>query len=294
MRLVSERSICLKKFEYSETSQILTLLSRGEGLIRVIAKGAHRRTKAGASKFDGGIDLLECGQAVFTVDPNRELGTLTEWKLIDGRPGLRRQLRTLYLGLTAAEMVDSLINEHDPHPEIFDRLDQCLAALGTPRAEEHFLWFLLELLRGTGYLPELSRCVSCRRMIGDRENPGFAVNRGGVVCANCAASFPERLSLDGRLLRLAQSMLRLSELPTIAVADVAPVPPADSPDGPVLPPVPLPTPPPHVPRLPQLTRHQTDPLNRILSQHVEHTLGRRLRMGRYLLPRAQRANRAGV
>ena len=141
---------------------------------------------------------------------------------------------TLYLGLTAAEMVDSLINEHDP--ELFDRLDQCLAALGTPRAEEHFLWFLLELLRSTGYLPELSRCVSCRRMIGDRENPGFAVNRGGVVSANCTASFPERLSLDGRLLRLAQSMLRLSELPTIAVADVARFRPPIRPTGRFCPP----------------------------------------------------------
>jgi hypothetical protein len=36
-------------------------------------------------------------------------------------------------------------------------------------------------------------------------------------------------------------------------------------------------------RLPRLTRHQTDPINRLLAGHVEHTLGRRLRMSPYVL-----------
>jgi hypothetical protein len=36
-------------------------------------------------------------------------------------------------------------------------------------------------------------------------------------------------------------------------------------------------------RLPRLTRHQTDPINRLLAGHVQHTLGRRLRMAQYVL-----------
>ena len=38
-------------------------------------------------------------------------------------------------------------------------------------------------------------------------------------------------------------------------------------------------------RLPQLTRHQTDPLNRILAEHVQHTLGRRLHLAKFVLGR---------
>ena len=70
MSLVSDRCLCLRKTEYSETSQILTLLSRNHGLLRVIAKGAHRTTKAGASKFGGGIDLLDLAD----VEHAAELG----------------------------------------------------------------------------------------------------------------------------------------------------------------------------------------------------------------------------
>jgi hypothetical protein len=36
-------------------------------------------------------------------------------------------------------------------------------------------------------------------------------------------------------------------------------------------------------RLPRLTRYQTDPINRLFAAHVQHTLGRRLRMAQYVL-----------
>src|SRR3954451_8678540 len=139
MPLVSDRCFCLRKVEYSETSQILALFGRAHGLFRVIAKGAHRRTKAGASKFDGVRDLLELGDAVFTFDLAKDLNTLTEWKLCEVHLDLRRNLRGMYLALYAAELPSMLIEEHDPHPELFDRLQSTVDDLATPKAEESFL-----------------------------------------------------------------------------------------------------------------------------------------------------------
>src|SRR3954452_20872778 len=174
MALTRDRCICLRKFEYSETSQILTLLSREHGLLRVIAKGAHRVTKAGASKFGGGIDLLDVADAVFTHAPDRDLAPLTEWTLREGPLELHRDLRGMYLGLYAAELVGLLIEEHDPHAELFDRLEQTLIALATLRCEEAFLCFELDLLREAGYLVELSGCVCCNSPLGDREPAYFS------------------------------------------------------------------------------------------------------------------------
>jgi DNA repair protein RecO (recombination protein O) len=109
MPLVSDRCICLRKVEYSETSQILTLLAREHGITRVIAKGAHRKTKQGASKFGGVIDLLDLGEAVFSHAPDRDLAPLTEWSLQDGHLELRRSLRAVYLAQYAAELVSLVI-----------------------------------------------------------------------------------------------------------------------------------------------------------------------------------------
>jgi len=253
MPLAHDRCICLRKVEYSETSQILTLFGREHGLLRVIAKGAHRTTKQGASKFGGGIDLLDLGQAVFTLDLEKQLGTLTEWTLQDGHLGLRRNLRSLYLGQYAAELVSMLIEEHDPHPDLFDRLDQTLLDLQTPRSEETFLAFELDLLRETGYLAELSNCASCHALLGDRELAYFSPNRGGVVCRNCEGIVPDRMQIDARLLRMIQGILTLPRANGTAQ------------------------------RLPKLTRYQTDPINRMLADHVEHTLGRRMRLTPYVL-----------
>src|SRR5690349_21427480 len=167
MPLVRDRCICLRRTEYSETSQIVTLFSREHGIVRAIAKGAHRRTKAGASKFDGGVDLLDAGDAVFTHDPGRDLATLTEWSLREGRLGLRKTLRGMYLGMYAAELVGRLVEEHDPHPDLFDRLDATLSELESTRAEQAFLAFQLDLLRETGYLAELSSCAACVYPVAD-------------------------------------------------------------------------------------------------------------------------------
>jgi DNA repair protein RecO (recombination protein O) len=246
MALVQDRCICLRKVEYSETSQILTLFARKHGLLRVIAKGAHRKTKVGASKFGGGLDLLDLGDAVFSHAPDRELPPLTEWSLREGYLGLRGSLRAIYLGEYAAELIVNLIEEHDPHPVLFDKLIGVLGELNTPRQEQAFLAFQLQLLRETGYLPHLDACVVCSGKLNERDPVFVSPQRGGAVCRNCERVTPDRNHIDPRLLRLAQSLPRME-------------------------------------RLPQLTRHQTDPLNQMLAQHIEQALSRRMRLPKYLM-----------
>lgn len=252
MALVRDRSICLRKTEYSETSQILTLMTRDHGLLRVIAKGAHRRTKAGASKFDGGADLLDVGDAVFTDGTAKDLATLTEWGLRDGHLELRRSLRGMYLAQYAAELASLLFEEHDAHPQLFDRLLATIPELATDRLEETFLAFELDLLREAGYLPEIGHCVECGRAVG-REAVFFSPALGGIVCRNCEAAAPDRLNVDPRLITMIQNLLRLPRVAGTAQ------------------------------RLPRLTRHQTDPINRLLAAHIERTLGRGLRLRDYVL-----------
>jgi DNA repair protein RecO len=211
-------------------------------MLRVIAKGAHRRTKVGASRFDGGIDFLDLGDAVFTADVTRDLATLTEWHLVDGHLELRGNLRAIYLGLYAAELVSLLIEEHDAHPELFDLLENTVQQLATDRLEEKFLVFQLDLLRLTGYSPRLDACGICGEELDSAS--AFSPAEGSVVCQACSA--PDRINIDSRLIRLMRNILREPG------------------------------------RLPRLTRHQTDPINRLLLQYVQHTLGRRLYMGEYV------------
>jgi recombinational DNA repair protein (RecF pathway) len=181
-----DRAICLRTFAYSETSQILTLFCRRTGIIRAIAKGAHRRTKAGASSFDGGVDLLDVGDCVFIHHHGRELATLTEWKLVEGHLELRNQLRSLLIGQYLAETLTALIGEHDPHPVLFDRMRVTLPALSTARIEEEFLAMQLDVLQEAGYLP-------------DFDDPAD----------------PAQARIDPRLIGIAKSILKLPRIKSI-------------------------------------------------------------------------------
>lgn len=163
MASVRDRFLCLRKTEYSETSQILTLFGREFGIVRVIAKGAHRRTKAGNSKFDGGIDLLDDGDGIYLDRAGRDLATLIEWKLLDGHLGLRTSYRGVLLGQAIAEVLAHLLPERDPHARLFDRTAATLPVLAGDYAEEHFLALLLDAVGEAGYLPDLEEAPASGR-----------------------------------------------------------------------------------------------------------------------------------
>lgn len=252
MPLRTDRCICLRRIEYSETSQILALFGRSLGLFRVIAKGAHRRTKAGASKFDGGVDLLDVGEAIMTDPTVRDLATLTEWKLLDGHLELRADLRPIHLALYSAELCGLMLHENDPHPELFDLLQWVLDELSTDRCEESFVAFQLELLRQTGFLPELNGCVNCGRVIA-AGRVVFSPQQGGVVCGECPPPEGPRIGADVRLIRILQTILKLPRAGGVPQ------------------------------RLPRLARIQTDPVNRLLAQYLQYTLGHDLRVASYVV-----------
>ncbi len=128
MALISDRAIVLRRFDYSETSQILALFTREHGQVRVIAKGIKRSTR---SRFAVGIDLLEVGQVVWSARADRpqNLAILTEWKQVDAFVGLRERLERLYAAQYAAEVTAELTVDQDPHPTLFDALQLFLGKL---------------------------------------------------------------------------------------------------------------------------------------------------------------------
>ena len=250
-----DEAVVLRVQRWSESSQIVTLLGRETGLVRCVAKGALRRTKAGKAKFDGGFDLLDVGEAVMVLRPERELQQATEWELLDGHLPLRRGaggLRGIYLGMYAAELTAGVLQELDPQPGLFDRLRRLLDRLATPQREEVALAFTLEALRAGGYLPNLDRCAKTRQPVTGGPvlfSPGL----GGVVLPEAAAGVYDvmRIGYDG--LRLLRGLVRLlgTGVPQ---------------------------------RLPRLDRADTDPLHAVLAAHVRRSAGVRLRVPPFFLP----------
>jgi len=197
MALIKDIAIALRRLDYSETSQVLSMLTRDHGQQRIIAKGIKRGTKTRAAV---GIDLLELGQIVFSQRSEREdaLATMTEWRQEDSFPHLRRDLVRCYSAQYAAEVTSHLTETNDPHPALFDALRRLLGDLKDADALVALVGYLWLMLREIGLGPELDRCMNCNREVTNDRVLYFSSRQGGAICRDCepAAIDKRRISRD--------------------------------------------------------------------------------------------------
>ncbi len=191
MALVKDSAIVLRRLDYSETSQVLAVFTRAHGQLRLIAKGIKRGTKDRAGIC---IDLLELGDAVFSLRPGKEsnLATLTEWRQRDGHAHLRQDLGRMYAAQYAAEATAHLTELHDPHPVLFDGMAALLHRLKEAGTLSRLVEYLLLLLKEIGLQPEWANCVNCGRSVGGDPVAYFSSRQGGVVCRDCEAALVEK------------------------------------------------------------------------------------------------------
>jgi DNA repair protein RecO len=254
MPYAREVAVVLRVSPFGETSQVATLLTRGLGRLKVLAKGARRTTKAGKGRFDGGLDVLDLGDAMFVHAPEKNLPPLAEWKLLDRHRLLRGDLRALWLGRYAAELVDRLLEEHDPHPKLFDGLLRLMDRLSDATIREAvFLAFTLNLMRQVGVLPDFARCrdrTPVEAALRDGLRLGFDVEAARLVCGDEVIEQPDVLPVEPAAVRILVRLLRLAKA-----------------GG----------------ELPRITQDQAVAAHRLLAAHMRHQTGGPLRMTRYVL-----------
>jgi DNA repair protein RecO (recombination protein O) len=179
MPTVTDNAICIRRWDYAETSQTVSLFLRSHGIVRGLVKGA-KRARGG---FEGGIDLLTHGQVVAIIKPARDLATVTQWRMISTFRALREQLGANRAGLYMADLVHHMLTEHDPHPRLFDALRSALSGLGDPeRVDETLLRFEWTILLETGFRPQLERDAETGgELTPTKATLGFSPTAGGIV-----------------------------------------------------------------------------------------------------------------
>jgi DNA repair protein RecO (recombination protein O) len=175
--LLRDDAVCIRHWDWSETSQTVALLGRESGLIRGIAKGAKREN----ARFSGGLEVLTRGEVLAVARPGAALATLTSWDLQETFPAMRRSLRAFYCGMYFADLVQHLVSEGDPHPALFDELLTALRGLDTPDgAERALLRFQWGALSEAGYRPELDADVATGGVLAEAPSYGFCPGQGGL------------------------------------------------------------------------------------------------------------------
>ena len=211
--LVRDRAICLRGVNYSETSQVVTLLCREYGKLTVMAKGS-RRAK---NKFDGPIELFALGEVSLSPGVGEAMGTLTEFNQQPVFRGLRANLEALNAAMLAAELTDKLTEMHDPHAELFDTMERFLTdvqeAEGMGSVLLYLIVYQLTLLAAAGIRPVFDRCVNCSNTLSERwRTIYFSGQNNGLVCPDCESAFVEKKRISANAATALADLKKLRNL----------------------------------------------------------------------------------
>ncbi len=232
--LTKDQAICIRAVDYSETSQVVSFFTKATGKISAIAKGSKRPKSA----FGGPIEILSHGRIVFSDSSGEKLVILTEFEPAAGTAGpaphgtwglLRNDLFALNCCLFAAELLNLLTDEHDPHPDLFDSFLQFLhdAQDAGDKSETLALLILfqLALLKEVGLQPILNRCANCKTNIENRVSSiehqvYFSSSANGLICRDCEPAFQDKFRISKNAADCLANLKLLAESPTSTLLEV--------------------------------------------------------------------------
>ena len=176
------QGFCIRRVDYSETSQIVTFYTREAGRVSLMAKGSRRKK----SPTQGRIDLLSCGELVYIPKRFGALSILTEYK--PGRlfRGIREALPRSYAAFHLAELIDRSMHEGESDAAFYDFCVGTLDALagGAPPGVCRLI-FEAHFLDQLGVAPQLGSCQECSRPVPMQGEVAYSVVRGGPLCGDC-------------------------------------------------------------------------------------------------------------
>ena len=201
-------ALTLKKFSLGEADLIVTLFTKEQGKVRAVAKGARRST----SKLVGHLEPLT--QVRVSLTKGRNLDYIAQAQFIGIFATLKNDLAAITKGLYLAELVDGFGAESSPNQPLYDLVLESLQSIDQhPGSEWPVRYFELHLLRVSGLMPELYRCVECVRPLAPGRHR-FSPNMGGTVCSDCQPEGAQIRPLSLRALKVLR-LLHRGPLPDV-------------------------------------------------------------------------------
>ncbi len=197
-------AVVLRAVPYREADLVVTLYTASHGRLSAMARGARRSRR----RFGAALELFTVSAVALRRRGASELWTLAEASLRDDFQVLAADVATLAHGSYGIELVRELTAAEQPDPHVLALLLALFAALREHGASPPVLRaFELRLLELLGVAPILDRCVACERTDALATGVVLDPERGGILCAGCAANARgagiRPLSLDARLALLA-------------------------------------------------------------------------------------------
>lgn len=175
--------VVLKSQNYKEADKIFTLLTRGKGKVRAIAKGVRKIS----SRRAGNLDTLNHVRATLS-ETSFGYKVITEVATINSFSPLKRSLKAASNSYYILELMDKFLGYEQKNDKVLSLLLSTLSKLKKEKGNYQPLVnvFEISLMKHLGYGMSLNKCVFCdKKYAEDWENAKFNYAFGGLVCGSC-------------------------------------------------------------------------------------------------------------
>lgn len=209
MKLYKVKAIVLKSREMREADRILTIFSREQGKLRVVAHGVNKP----ASRKRGSVQPF-C-YTDFLLHRGREIDSVSQCQVLEMFSQLREDLTRLTYASYLAELVDSLTGEGESNQAVFALLLTCFARLAETGGDPELVArsFEARLAVLLGYGPRLDVCVNCQSIV--KGQVAFSSSLGGLICQGCRTACSDAVLINRGALESLK--LLLDREPSIAL-----------------------------------------------------------------------------
>ncbi|MDL2286417.1 DNA repair protein RecO [Desulfococcaceae bacterium OttesenSCG-928-F15] len=183
-----DHAIVMRRVEYGDYDLILTLFSKKEGKISLLAKNARKSKK----RFTGRIENFSLIAPETSRGKNGGMPFLQGAFLLEPFEGLR--LDFLRMGYAAywMETLCLWLEEKVPQPAVHELVLDFLRELNAGETSPEFLSLVyhLRFLSIAGLAPGLDFCGACGKILGEDASGTirFDLGRGRVLCPQCQPS----------------------------------------------------------------------------------------------------------
>lgn len=201
MALKESDAIVLRTYPLREADLLVTLFTRAEGKVRGVARSAKKSRR----RFGGALEPLTYVRAFYEDRERQELTRLDSCDVLESPLASEVSYPRAVALAHLAELLDELLPDREVNDAVFRLTLSVLASLRGPDIWMPLTYFDLWLTRLLGFLPELSECIVCGRVLnGSRAY--FHALADGLMCPEDKRLASSEMSAESR--GLASQMFR--------------------------------------------------------------------------------------
>ena len=183
MGLLETEALVIKSYNLSEADKIVVFLTKNDGLVKGVAKGAKRLK----SRFGSSLEPFTFINLAYFQKDDRELVSIRDIEIVKSSFASASNPDLLSKFAYISELITEFAPPHDPNEVLYRMVKICIETAteqDTILIANVVLYFEIWLLRLGGYLPDWNTCANCKRRLFDNEGGNLQYNFQ-ILCQNC-------------------------------------------------------------------------------------------------------------